>query len=106
MGSVNDVAFSHPDKSLSIVTCGEDKTIKVSSRRCALTYFIREPPKKKKLHELIIFLLHRRQVWDATTGQKRYNFEGHDAPVYSVCARRIESIEVRSVLVLVLLYSR
>ncbi|CAD5181956.1 unnamed protein product [Musa acuminata subsp. malaccensis] len=60
VGSVNDIAFSHPDKSLSIVTCGEDKTIK---------------------------------VWDATTGQKRYTFEGHDAPVYSVCARHIESIE-------------
>ncbi|CAL9047799.1 unnamed protein product, partial [Musa banksii] len=28
VGSVNDIAFSHPDKSLSIVTCGEDKTIK------------------------------------------------------------------------------
>ncbi|URD93243.1 CTLH [Musa troglodytarum] len=60
VGSVNDIAFSHPDKSLSIVTCGEDMTIK---------------------------------VWDATTGQKRYSFEGHEAPVYSVCAHRIESIE-------------
>ncbi|CAL9112407.1 unnamed protein product [Musa textilis] len=60
VGSVNDIAFSHPDESLSIVTCGEDMTIK---------------------------------VWDATTGQKRYSFEGHEAPVYSVCAHRIESIE-------------
>ncbi|KAJ8490434.1 hypothetical protein OPV22_012155 [Ensete ventricosum] len=60
VGSVNDIAFSRPDKSLSIVTGGEDKTIK---------------------------------VWDATTGQKRYSFEGHEAPVYSVCAHQIESIE-------------
>ena len=29
IGGVNDIAFSHPNKSLSIVTCGDDKTIKV-----------------------------------------------------------------------------
>lgn len=28
-GGVNDIAFSHPNKSLSIITCGDDKTIKV-----------------------------------------------------------------------------
>ncbi|KAJ7549922.1 hypothetical protein O6H91_07G075100 [Diphasiastrum complanatum] len=29
IGSVNDIAFSHPNKQLSIITCGDDKTIKV-----------------------------------------------------------------------------
>uniref|UniRef100_A0A0C9S7L9 TSA: Wollemia nobilis Ref_Wollemi_Transcript_8205_4327 transcribed RNA sequence n=1 Tax=Wollemia nobilis TaxID=56998 RepID=A0A0C9S7L9_9CONI len=28
-GGVNDIAFSHPNKQLSIITCGDDKTIKV-----------------------------------------------------------------------------
>ncbi|RWW48978.1 hypothetical protein BHE74_00044921, partial [Ensete ventricosum] len=36
------------------------------------------------------------QVWDATTGQKQYTFEGHDAPVYSVCPHYKESIQVLS----------
>ncbi|XP_073011720.1 protein TOPLESS-RELATED PROTEIN 2-like [Typha latifolia] len=60
VGGVNDIAFSHPNKSLSIITCGDDKTIK---------------------------------VWDATTGQKQYMFEGHEAPVYSVCPHYKESIQ-------------
>ncbi|XP_017699765.2 protein TOPLESS-RELATED PROTEIN 2-like isoform X2 [Phoenix dactylifera] len=60
IGGVNDIAFSHPNKSLSIITCGDDKTIK---------------------------------VWDATTGQRQYIFEGHEAPVYSVCPHYKESIE-------------
>ncbi|KAH7692892.1 YVTN repeat-like/Quinoprotein amine dehydrogenase protein [Dioscorea alata] len=59
-GGVNDIAFSHPNKSLSIITCGDDKTIK---------------------------------VWDATTGQKQYIFEGHEAPVYSVCPHYKENIQ-------------
>ena len=29
VGNVSDLAFSHPNKQLYIVTCGEDKTIKV-----------------------------------------------------------------------------
>lgn len=29
IGGVNDVAFAHPNKQLCIVTCGDDKTIKV-----------------------------------------------------------------------------
>ncbi|KAG1361982.1 Protein TPR2 [Cocos nucifera] len=60
VGGVNDIAFSHPNKSLSIITCGNDKTIK---------------------------------VWDATTGQRQYIFEGHEAPVYSVCPHHKESIQ-------------
>lgn len=59
-GGVNDIAFSHPNKSLSIITCGDDKTIK---------------------------------VWDATTGQKQYIFEGHEASVYSVCPHYKEAIQ-------------
>ncbi|KAG0486752.1 hypothetical protein HPP92_008847 [Vanilla planifolia] len=60
VGSVNDIAFAHPNKSLSIITCGDDKMIK---------------------------------VWDATTGQKQYVFEGHEASVYSVCPHYKESIQ-------------
>ncbi|KAF8389129.1 hypothetical protein HHK36_025815 [Tetracentron sinense] len=60
VGSVNDIAFSHPNKQLSVITCGEDKTIK---------------------------------VWDAATGSKQYTFEGHEAPVYSVCPHHKENIQ-------------
>lgn len=34
IGGVNDIAFSHPNKSLSIVTCGDDKTIKAMTLFC------------------------------------------------------------------------
>ncbi|GAB4828259.1 Topless- protein 4 [Ancistrocladus abbreviatus] len=59
VGSVNDLAFSDPNK-LCIVTCGEDRLIK---------------------------------VWDAATGVKQYTFEGHEAPVYSVCPHHKENIQ-------------
>ncbi|CAN6459524.1 unnamed protein product [Victoria cruziana] len=59
-GGVNDLAFCHPNKQLSVVTCGDDKTIK---------------------------------VWDAATGAKQYCFEGHEAPVYSVCPHYKENIQ-------------
>lgn len=29
IGGVNDLAFSHPNKLLCVITCGDDKTIKV-----------------------------------------------------------------------------
>ncbi|XAR57038.1 hypothetical protein NMG60_11025039 [Bertholletia excelsa] len=57
-GAVNDLAFSYPNKQLCVVTCGEDKLIK---------------------------------VWDLY-GRKLYNFEGHAAPVYSVCPHQKENI--------------
>eukprot|EP01018_Ginkgo_biloba_P028115 Gb_27991 [translate_table: standard] len=60
VGGVNDLAFSHPNKQLCIVTCGDDKTIK---------------------------------VWDVVSGRRLYNFEGHDAPVYSVCPHHKENIQ-------------
>ncbi|KAF9622713.1 hypothetical protein IFM89_032893 [Coptis chinensis] len=59
VGVVNDLAFSHPNKQLCVVTCGDDKQIK---------------------------------VWDLT-GRKLYNFDGHDAPVYSVCPHHKENIQ-------------
>ncbi|CAM8914573.1 unnamed protein product [Rhodiola kirilowii] len=59
-GSVNDLAFSYPNKQLSVVTCGEDRIIK---------------------------------VWDASTGAKKFSFEGHEAPVYSVCPHHKENIQ-------------
>ncbi|KAL0904778.1 hypothetical protein M5K25_026928 [Dendrobium thyrsiflorum] len=60
VGGVNDIAFSTPNKQPCIVTCGDDKMIK---------------------------------VWDATTGGKLYTFEGHDAPVYSICPHHKENIQ-------------
>ncbi|KAE8725524.1 Topless-related protein 2 [Hibiscus syriacus] len=60
IGGVNDLAFAHPNKQLCIVTCGDDKLIK---------------------------------VWDSMTGQKLFNFEGHDAPVYSICPHHKENIQ-------------
>nr|KYP56781.1 Vegetative incompatibility protein HET-E-1 [Cajanus cajan] len=60
IGGVNDLAFSHPNKQLCVITCGDDKTIK---------------------------------VWDAATGAKQYTFEGHEAPVYSVCPHYKENIQ-------------
>ncbi|KAL0312385.1 UNVERIFIED_CONTAM: protein TOPLESS-RELATED PROTEIN 2 [Sesamum radiatum] len=59
-GGVNDIAFAHPNKQLCIVTCGDDKTIK---------------------------------VWDAVAGRRLYTFEGHEAPVYSVCPHYKENIQ-------------
>ncbi|KAL2463066.1 Topless-related protein 4 [Forsythia ovata] len=59
-GNVSDLAFSNPNKQLCIITCGEDKAIK---------------------------------VWDAATGAKQYTFEGHEAPVYSVCPHHKENIQ-------------
>ncbi|KAG9459547.1 hypothetical protein H6P81_004055 [Aristolochia fimbriata] len=58
-GGVNDLAFSHPNKQLCFVTCGDDKLIK---------------------------------VWDLT-GRKLYTFEGHEAPVYSICPHHKENIQ-------------
>ncbi|KAF3964378.1 hypothetical protein CMV_011329 [Castanea mollissima] len=52
VGKVSDLGLSHPNRQLCIITCGEDKNIK---------------------------------VWDIVTGNKLYTFEGHEAPVYSVC---------------------
>ncbi|KAK3436831.1 hypothetical protein EUGRSUZ_C01358 [Eucalyptus grandis] len=60
VGSVNDLAFSYPNKWLCVVTCGEDKSIK---------------------------------VWNVVTGAKQYCFEGHEAPVYSMCPHHKESIQ-------------
>ncbi|CAA7407500.1 unnamed protein product [Spirodela intermedia] len=60
VGGVNDLAFAHPNKQLCVITCGDDKTIK---------------------------------VWDATNGTKQYTFEGHEAPVYSVCPHHKENIQ-------------
>ncbi|XP_028798241.1 topless-related protein 1 isoform X2 [Neltuma alba] len=59
VGSVNDLAFCNPTTKLCLLTCGDDKTIK---------------------------------LWDATTGVRVCNFEGHDSAVYSVCPHYKENI--------------
>lgn len=33
-------------------------------------------------------------MWDAVSGAKQYTFEGHEAPVYSVCPHYKENIQV------------
>ncbi|XP_021283560.1 protein TPR2-like isoform X1 [Herrania umbratica] len=60
VGGVNDIAFAYPNKQLCIVTCGDDKLIK---------------------------------VWDTVAGRRHYTFEGHEAPVYSVCPHYKENIQ-------------
>ncbi|KAK7277978.1 hypothetical protein RJT34_22999 [Clitoria ternatea] len=59
VGCVNDLAFAHPNKQLCMVTCGDDKLIK---------------------------------VWDLN-GRKLFTFEGHEAPVYSICPHHKENIQ-------------
>ncbi|KAK8671173.1 hypothetical protein V6N13_037778 [Hibiscus sabdariffa] len=56
---VNDIAFSYPNEKLGVVTCGDDKLIK---------------------------------VWDLD-GNKLFNFEGHETPVYSVCPHQKNDIQ-------------
>ncbi|KAF7805076.1 topless-related protein 3-like [Senna tora] len=58
-GGVNDLAFAHPNKHLCMVTCGDDKLIK---------------------------------VWDMN-GRRLFVFEGHEAPVYSICPHHKENIQ-------------
>ncbi|CAH8361420.1 unnamed protein product [Eruca vesicaria subsp. sativa] len=59
VGAVNDLAFAIPNRQLCVVTCGDDKLIK---------------------------------VWDIQ-GRKHFTFEGHDAPVYSICPHHKENIQ-------------
>ncbi|CAI0390933.1 unnamed protein product [Linum tenue] len=66
-GGVNDLAFAHPNKQLCLVTCGDDKLIKD-------------------------LMIESEQVWDLT-GKKVFNFEGHEAPVYSICPHHKENIQ-------------
>ncbi|PPD87380.1 hypothetical protein GOBAR_DD15668 [Gossypium barbadense] len=77
VGGVNDLAFAHPNKQLCIVTCGEDKLIKVWLKWIFLLLLMKESG----------------QVWDSITGKKLFNFEGHDAPVYSICPHHKENIQ-------------
>lgn len=35
------------------------------------------------------------KVWDAMTGAKQYTFEGHGAPVYSICPNSKKNVHVR-----------
>ena len=40
------------------------------------------------------YFFHILQVWDTVTGVKQFTFEGHDAPVYSICPHHKENIQV------------
>eukprot|EP01018_Ginkgo_biloba_P022909 Gb_37153 [translate_table: standard] len=88
VGSVNDLAFSHPNKQLCIITCGDDKTIKVWQKDLIICSSVIELGKfRLRRFECCI------QVWDAATGVKQYTFEGHEAPVFSVCPHYKENIQ-------------
>ncbi|KAF7835552.1 topless-related protein 1-like [Senna tora] len=58
-GNVNDIAFSTVNDQFFIITCGDNKTVK---------------------------------VWDVTSGDKCYTFDGHDAPVCSICPHKKEQV--------------
>ncbi|KAK9066290.1 hypothetical protein SSX86_013611 [Deinandra increscens subsp. villosa] len=60
VGYVSDIAFTVRYQKLIIITCGEDKTVK---------------------------------VWDAVTGVNQYIFEGHNAPVSSICPHSKDNIQ-------------
>ncbi|XP_024969961.1 topless-related protein 4-like isoform X2 [Cynara cardunculus var. scolymus] len=60
VGNVSDLAFAIPNRKLCIITCGEDRSIK---------------------------------VWDAATGANQHTFEGHGAPVYSICPHHRGNIQ-------------
>lgn len=47
---------------------------------------------KNKFKVFLLFL----KVWDVITGTKQYTFEGHGAPVYSVCPHVKERVHVRT----------
>jgi WD40 repeat protein len=40
VGGVNDLAFAHPNKQLCVVTCGDDRLIKVSEITCQESFFL------------------------------------------------------------------
>ena len=88
---MNDLAFSHPNKQLCVITCGDDKTIKVSLwlSKMSLVFINGEVDTFYNL----VFIL---KVWDAATGTKQFTFEGHEAPVYSVCPHYKENIQVEN----------
>ncbi|XP_050380281.1 protein TPR1-like [Argentina anserina] len=58
-GCVNDLVFDYVNGELCVITCGDDRMIK---------------------------------VWDIA-GEKLYNFDGHEAPVYSVCPHQNKNIQ-------------
>ncbi|XP_047324935.1 topless-related protein 3-like isoform X1 [Impatiens glandulifera] len=86
VGQVNDLAFAHPNKQLCVVTCGDDKLIKVGEKIPIFFTCLDSS-------DIIIFSSkYLKQVWDLS-GRKLFNFEGHEAPVYSVCPHQKENIQ-------------
>ena len=41
------------------------------------------------------------KVWDVVSGNRYFTFEGHDAPVYSVCPHTKENIHVMVTLAMI-----
>lgn len=80
LGNVYDIAFSHQNEALYVITCGEDKTVKVIA---LLWNFL------QCWWAVITKTFEFLQMWKAVrTGSKISpvrTFVGHEAPVYSVC---------------------
>ncbi|KAF7811415.1 protein TOPLESS [Senna tora] len=62
-GNVNVIAFFTVNKHFFVITCGDDKIVK---------------------------------VWDVTSGDKCYTFDGQDAPVCSICPHKKEQVNVEA----------
>lgn len=41
------------------------------------------------------------KVWDVVSGNRCFTFEGHDAPVYSICPHIKDNIPVRVTLAMI-----
>ena len=64
VGGVNDIAFSTPNKQLCVITCGDDKTIKVRVDR-----FVQHPMFEKTLKKSYVVYAHDEKR-EARTGDK------------------------------------
>lgn len=86
IGNVNDLAFSKPYDEFFVISCGDDKLIQVRYMVIMLMLVIKMNPDFANVFP---------KVWDAATGAKQYTFEGHGAPVYSLCPNSKKNVHVR-----------
>nr|POE69320.1 isoform 2 of topless-related protein 4 [Quercus suber] len=93
VGKVSDLGFSHPNRQLCIITCGEDKNIKVWDAVTGNKLYTFEEHEAPVYSFFFFSRLTLMSVWDAVTGNKLYTFEEHEAPVYSVCPHHKENIQ-------------
>lgn len=85
---MNDIAFTNPKDKLAFITCGDDTVVKV--RLCDHFVLVGSNIKNLSNNMLILYI----QVWDVLTGANLFSFEGHHAPVYSVCPHEKDAVRV------------